>query len=100
MPDLRKEQQQADVLRCDLSGRIACLRGNEVSAKTPAALVLRQHGFLWGSALVTRLFDDKRGVTIAVTTPRQTLQVFVTPSGLIRSDKPRKTRGEFKAWNA
>lgn len=53
---------------------------------------LTEYGFVWGAAEVTRLMSDKRGVVMEISTPRQTVQVFVTPSGLIRVQPIRPPR--------
>lgn len=42
------------------------------------------HWFRFGAATVECWMRDKRGNVIGITTPRQTVQVFVTPSGLVR----------------
>jgi hypothetical protein len=41
-------------------------------------------GFEFGAATVEAFTHDKRGNVIGVTTPRDSLQVFVTPTGKIR----------------
>jgi len=43
------------------------------------------HGFQWGCMAVTRLTDlGKEGKVLGVKTPREAIQIRVTPSGLIR----------------
>lgn len=47
-----------------------------------------QYGFTWGPVEVTRLASDpKAGVFIGIKTPRQSIQIRITPSGLIRINK-------------
>ena len=45
-----------------------------------------QYGFEYGAAKVERLFsDEKKGwVTIGVTTPKVSIQVYVTKTGKVR----------------
>lgn len=42
------------------------------------------HGFRFGAAKVECWMSDKRGNVIGITTPRQQVEVFVTPTGLVR----------------
>ena len=57
-------------------------------AKTP-------YGFEYGATLVERAVSDPRGyVVLTVRTPRESLEITVTPSGLIRAQK-----GNYK-WQA
>lgn len=41
-------------------------------------------GFEWQAATVERLTSDKGWVVIGIKTPRQSLQVYVTKTGLVR----------------
>ena len=51
-----------------------------------------QFGFVWGNVEVVRT-ATWRGRWMEITTPRQTAQVHVTPSGLIRVFvKPRSAK--------
>ena len=43
-----------------------------------------QYGFIWGAATVERVTDHNGHVVIAIKTPRETMILRVTPSGLIR----------------
>lgn len=43
-----------------------------------------QFGFDWGTAKVTRLFSHNNMIAIGVDTPRQSIHVYVTPTGKIR----------------
>lgn len=44
-----------------------------------------RYGFQYGAADVTRIHSDKNGnVWLRVKTPKQTLEIKVTPTGLIR----------------
>ena len=54
------------------------MQGNVVS-------LITEYGFDYGCAKVERVchFDDG-SVELSVTTPRQTLKIYVTPTGLIR----------------
>ena len=49
-----------------------------------------QFGFLYGAASVHRMMSHKGHVLLAITTPRQTVEIRVTPSGMIRVAAPRK----------
>lgn len=43
------------------------------------------YGFAWGPVEVTRLTSDpKAGVVLGLRTAKETIQIRVTPSGLIR----------------
>lgn len=42
-------------------------------------------GFDWGSAQVVRICDHHGQIILVVRTPRQELEIRVTPSGLIRT---------------
>ena len=46
---------------------------------------ITQYGFKWGPAHVQRLCSDKKwGVMMTIRTLKQTLDIRITPSGLIR----------------
>lgn len=52
------------------------------------------YGFTWGPADVIRIAsDDKWGVMLEVRTPRQRLEIRVTPSGIVRVGKPERRAG-------
>lgn len=51
---------------------------------------VRKFGFRYGPVYVQRWCDDERGVLLGLVTKRQVLQIFVTPSGMIRVGKPEK----------
>lgn len=43
------------------------------------------YGFEWGAVNIRRLYSDERyGVSLDLSTPRRTLEIRVTPTGLIR----------------
>ena len=50
-----------------------------------SAAVTTQFGFDWGAAKVERVCQHKGEVILSVKTPRQELEIRVTPSGLIRT---------------
>ena len=52
------------------------------------------YGFEWGACSIERVASGKWGVALSVKTPRQTLDIRVTPSGLIRLGKPTAPRGQ------
>lgn len=43
------------------------------------------YGFIYGAAEVTRLVSYKGSVVLMIRTPRQEMQIRITPTGLIRS---------------
>jgi hypothetical protein len=47
-------------------------------------------GFQFGAAKVKRLASHKRYVVIGIETPKQMLQVTVTPTGVLRVSIPRR----------
>ena len=49
-----------------------------------------QYGFIFGAAEVQRTMSHKGYVVIRVITPRQTLAIKVTPTGLIKSWKEER----------
>lgn len=49
-----------------------------------------QYGFQFGAALVERLASHKGYAIVGVKTPKQRLEITITPSGLIRVGKPVK----------
>lgn len=53
----------------------------------PMPSVVTQYGFKFGAATVDRLVSHKGYVVIGVKTPRQRIEIMVTPSGLIRVGK-------------
>ena len=54
-----------------------------------------RYGFTFGAAKVERWISHHGYVVVGVTTPRQTLRIQVTPTGLIRTSVA-KTRKEAK----
>ena len=56
---------------------------------------ITQFGFRWGPANIQRLCSDKKwGVLFTIQTNRESLDIRVTPSGLIRVEpigKPKNT---------
>lgn len=61
--------------------------------KTPEKVIRyeeTQYGFLWGAADVQRCFSDKKKgwVTLLVTTPQTSIQIYVTRTGKIRIHDP------------
>lgn len=54
---------------------------------TPRGTILfgeTQYGFVYGAATVERVLSHKGYVIVDVTTPKQKIQITVTPKGLIR----------------
>jgi hypothetical protein len=51
---------------------------------------ITQYGFQFGAANVSQLVEDKGAVIMSVTTKRQAIEIYVTPSGLIRVSEKRK----------
>ena len=51
-----------------------------------------QFGFDWGPAKVERICQHRGEVIMAVKTPRQELEIRVTPSGLIRTRVVQRKR--------
>ena len=49
-----------------------------------------KYGFQFGAALVERYASHKGYVVVGVKTPKQRLEMTITPSGLIRVGKPIK----------
>lgn len=47
-----------------------------------------KHGFTWGPLSVVCIHSDDRGVMIELQSKRQAVQVWVTPTGLIRRRIP------------
>lgn len=47
-----------------------------------------QYGFQYGAALVERYASHKGYVIVGIKTPKQRLELTVTPTGLIRVGKP------------
>ena len=57
---------------------------------------LTRYGFEFGPARVSRYTEDKDGsVCFGVTTPKQRLDIFVTPTGLIRVGEVENDKGAF-----
>lgn len=52
-------------------------------------------GFTWGPITVVRLFDTPEGCAIEVQGDRQTVQIWATPTGLVRIGKLRKTKHRY-----
>lgn len=49
---------------------------------------ITQFGFKWGPAHVQRLCSDKKwGVMMTIRTPKQFLDIRITPSGMIRVEQ-------------
>lgn len=46
-----------------------------------------RYGFEWGAAKVSRCASHKGHVVLTVVTPKERLDIRVTPSGLIKLDK-------------
>lgn len=55
-------------------------------------ITVHQFGFSWGAADVRRYFDFKGHVVIGIQTPRQELEIRVTPSGFIRTHIKKATK--------
>lgn len=50
-----------------------------------------RYGFEWGPLVISRVMsDDGWGVMVEIRTPRQSLNIRVTPSGLIRIGEIQK----------
>ena len=49
-------------------------------------------GFEWGAAIVERVVSHKGYVVLVVRSKRKELDITVTPSGLIRTEKQVKAR--------
>ena len=47
-------------------------------------------GFEWGPVCVERICNDKTGYYIEVITDKQTLDIRITPSGIIKAGIPNK----------
>lgn len=60
-------------------------------AKKGYDLTEGRYGFRYGPATVVRLFSDKRGVGLMVQGNRQSVQLWVTPTGLVRVGEIHKT---------
>lgn len=76
-------------------------------AKDLHKVINTRHGFMWGDIEVTRLLihpahGDKQHAFLRIKTPKEELDIRVTPSGLIRLDQevkkvPKKKVKEFSA---
>jgi hypothetical protein len=55
------------------------------------AALATQFGFKWGQVTVERWASHNGHLILGITTPRQVLQIRITPQGMIRLDeiKPR-----------
>jgi hypothetical protein len=42
------------------------------------------YGFMWGGVEVTRVCADKKGATLLIESYRETVEIFITPTGKIR----------------
>jgi hypothetical protein len=49
-------------------------------------------GFEWGAAKAERLASNGEYVVLGISTPRERLEITVTPSGLMRVGKVEKVR--------
>jgi len=50
-----------------------------------------EYGFTWGPVTIERVMSHpKAGVILSINTPRETKEIRVTPSGLIRFDEKGK----------
>ena len=56
--------------------------------KTEAKIT--QYGFQFGAAKVERFASHKGYVVIGLTTPKQRLEIIVTPTGIVRLGIPTK----------
>ncbi len=45
------------------------------------------YGFEYGAAKVTRIHSDKGRVWLGIDTPRESIQIYVTKTGLIRTSQ-------------
>jgi len=59
-----------------------------------SSAILTPYGFEWGAANVLRCFEHEGRVCMKVDTPRASLEIYVTKTGLIRVWKDGK---ELKA---
>jgi hypothetical protein len=50
--------------------------------------LVTQYGFEYGAAKIQRIASDKGYAFLTISTPRQTVDIVVTPSGLIRIGSP------------
>lgn len=53
---------------------------------------ITEFGFDWGCAQVSRLAHHNGHIIIGINTPKQSLTIRVTPSGLIRPEDVQKAR--------
>ena len=50
-----------------------------------------RYGFIWNGTQVSRCCSDpKWGILLLVQTPKQELEIRVTPTGLVRVSKPKE----------
>ena len=57
-------------------------------------------GFCWGVAKVLRIMEHKGSIVIGIETPREELQIMVTPTGLIRIGDKRAIAHERARMSA
>jgi hypothetical protein len=55
-------------------------------------LLMRPHGVAWGCLEVTFISSLPRGKLLCLSTPRQLVQVYVTPTGFIRLTRLKPKR--------
>lgn len=64
--------------------------------KKPANLQTDRYGFTWGPLKVQRLVSDETEtgywVVLGLSTPREEVQIYVTPTGLIRVGEVKKKK--------
>jgi hypothetical protein len=53
------------------------------------------YGFIFGAATVARLYADRRGVGLEVTTSRDRIHIEVTPTGIIKVWPARRLRRTY-----
>jgi hypothetical protein len=53
------------------------------------------YGFLFGSTTVARLYADRKGVGLEVTTSRDRVHIDVTPAGIISVRHARRRRSRL-----
>lgn len=61
-------------------------------SEKPTHFAQTKYGFEFGAATVERLAMHENHVYLRIKTSRETLDVRVTPSGLIRTHKPEKPK--------